>query len=221
MLWQGLVIATCLLPGAMGQEPARPPHGVRQVETLAALAAQMPAEIGAEVLLRLADSPGVPGKQQRVLIEQALAYSSGAVYPVRITLTPSVNERSDSDIGMLHIALTDGIGALSLRSRAVRQLLKVDPKAAWEAFDSISPKFPAGSCVEAFGYHAGHYGQAIHALYESMPAREAKEREKPTSFSSRGGCLQAKRCARARVSEIGSRVRTWPSSPGTAPSPFG
>ncbi|MBI3684443.1 MAG: hypothetical protein HY235_29055 [Acidobacteria bacterium] len=182
MFWQMMAVAVCFLPCAMAQELARPSLGTREVERLAALAAQMPAELGADVLLRLADSPGLPTRQQKALIEQALAFSSSAVYPVRITLTPSVNERSDSDIGILHIALKDGIDALSLKSRAVRQLLRISPKSAWEAFDSISPQFPTASCVEAYGYDAGYYWQTIRALYEGMPMRQARDRESATLF---------------------------------------
>lgn len=182
MPWRGIVVAAFLLPWALGQQSARPSPGTRDVDRLSAFAAQMPPEIGADLLLRLADSPGGSGKQQRILIQHALAYASRAVYPVRITLTPSVTQRSDSDVGMLHIALTDGIDALSLRSRAVRQLLKLSPKSAWEAFDSISPQIPAGTCDAAFGYDAGHYWQTIRALYESMSVRDAKERERAALF---------------------------------------
>lgn len=145
-----------------------PPQRPQAIQMLADTAAGAPAEIGAHMLLRMVESNLIADRAWRAeLLDQAFRMASGAKHPMRIAGVVGLALRTDSDVGMLTSALEPGLDQLSLRCRAVTEMLASDPKRARELFDEIPrPRPPALSCADAFTYRFGIYYVTAAAIFD-------------------------------------------------------
>ena len=145
-----VVLLVCLLgqmPGAglaqTGQKAAAS-KATDEPSPLAALSQQIqdlstsvPPELAAYAFLRLVETNAIrPPEQQRHLIEQAYMLAGQSPYPVWQT---AVGGSSDTRAGYLSRALSLGLDTLSLRTKAVTAMLKLDPERARDLFQQLRP----------------------------------------------------------------------------------
>ena len=102
------------------------------------LAHAAPPEFGADALLRLVESGKIVGRDaQRDLVEQAFGLAVSAKFPVRKRHLPGTT--LDSRAGSLSQAYGMKLDALSLQSRAVSDMVRIDPAEARKLIQEIPP----------------------------------------------------------------------------------
>jgi hypothetical protein len=189
-----VVLLTCLL----GQMPAAVPAQTSQKATtakppeepspLAALAQQIqdlttsvPPELAAYAMLRLVEAKAVSQpEQQRRLIEQAYMLAGQSPYAVRLT---AVAGMSNTRAGYLSQALTQGLDALSLRTRAVAAMLKLDPDRGRDLFEQLRPLAIANrSCADSMIYEPSAYYQRAGDVYKKGFTPEEQAKGLPDEF---------------------------------------
>jgi hypothetical protein len=114
------------------------------VEALAADASGAPAEFAADLLIRIAGSPGVDDPaRKRELLERAFMSAYGVQEPYKrgAPLVPF-----DSRAGGAARAYASGLDALTLQLRAVAGLMPFDPARARELFEWIDFYLPPAAC---------------------------------------------------------------------------
>jgi len=101
------------------------------------LTTSVPPELAAYALLRVVELKGVSQpEQQRQLVEQAYMLAGQSSYPVRLIAASGMN---DTRATYLSEALTQGLDTLSLRTKAVSAMLKIDPERARDMFQELRP----------------------------------------------------------------------------------
>ncbi len=143
------------------------------------LTTSVPPELAAYALLRVVELKGVSKtEQQHQLIEQAYMLAGQSPYAVRMTAAGGTDNTRAT---YLSEALTQGLDALSLRTRAVRAMLKIDPERARDLFQQLRPLALAKrSCSDSMLYDPAAYylmaGQVYHqgfdqqAIAQGLPA---------------------------------------------------
>ncbi len=124
------------------------------------------------------------GQERKLeLLQQAFQLARSARFPLKIAhYGPS--HSTDSDIGVLEASLRANLDALSLRCRVVRQMLRIDKRAALEEFFNQIPlpQVPALTCKDAVGYSLDDYYDLVAELANSaFTTKEIKE-SKPALF---------------------------------------
>jgi hypothetical protein len=146
-------------------------------QSIADLAATAPPEFMADALLRMVESGKLTDrKARRQLIEQAFETAVSAKFPVRMTgLTGAV---ADTESGSLSKAYGLKLDALSLQSRAAREMLPLDATEARDLFGRIvRPTIAPLTCDDALVYEPSEFYDALVAVVNGAftPAEKTKE----------------------------------------------
>jgi hypothetical protein len=137
------------------------------VRSIIRLARAAPPEFAADVLIKLVELDLVPDFTTRCdLLKEAFRIAVGA--------QGKVGQRWIRSAGpFASVARLQGLDHVSLRSRAVRGLLKVDPQAAVAFFDDIDlPLEPLSDCSQPYVYDLTLYYQVMTELLSSVPDRD-------------------------------------------------
>ena len=145
------------------------------------LSTSVPPELAAYALLRLVEAKAVSQpEQQRRLIEQAYMLAGQSPYAIRLTAAGGV---SNTRAGYLSQALTQGLDALSLRTRAVTAMLKLDPERARDLFEQLRPLAIANrSCADAMLYDPSAYYLRAGDVYKKGFTPEEQAKGLPDEF---------------------------------------
>jgi hypothetical protein len=166
--------ALVLIPAVFGAEPAKLPEPFRSLSDIATTA---PPEFAADALLRLVESGKLADKNaRRQLIEQAFQLAANAKFPVRMDGLPGTV--TDTASGSLSQAYALKLDVLSLQSRAVEDLLPLDPSRAGELFGQIvRPTLAPLTCDDALVYEPSEFYQALNVVVNGAftPKEKAKE----------------------------------------------
>ncbi len=121
------------------------------------LAYASPPEIAADAFLRLAASDHVAGREAKIdLIEQAFTLAGNAHNKLRERQIAGLS--ADTRSGMTGRAARLGLDTLTLRARAVHQMLELDKAKAREMFGRIETPDPkARTCEDALVYDLGDF----------------------------------------------------------------
>jgi hypothetical protein len=136
--------------------------GTPDPSTVSALARQAPAEFAADAMIRLASSAKLdPGARVKLLTE-AFRRAAEAQHPFK--LHGSITQ-SGSSGAYLQRAYRQDLDTLSLRLRAVQQMLPLDSAKASKLFLSISrPTLPPVHCEEIVVYDVDRYYEGLGAI---------------------------------------------------------
>jgi hypothetical protein len=172
-LFRSMLIWIALICPAMPAEIAKLPE---PYQSLAELARGAPPEFTADALLRIVEVGRPADKDaRRDLIEEAFRSAAAAKFAVRMEGLPGTT--TDTASGSLSRAYALKLDVLSLQSRAVRDMLPLDPANARELFGEIArPTLPALTCDDALVYDLSDYYQALSAVVNSTftPKEHAK-----------------------------------------------
>ncbi len=146
--------------------------------SLADLAATAPPEFTADALLRIVESGKLADKTARQsLAEQAFqSAAASAKLPVRMQAVPGTT--TDTRSGSLDQAYKLQLDVLSLQSRAVRDMLPLDPAKAREMFGQVvKPELVPLTCDDALVYEPSDFYTALTAVVNGAftPKEKAKE----------------------------------------------
>lgn len=167
-----------LIPPLFAAESPKLPEPFRTISDLAAAA---PPEFAADALLGMVESGKLVDKNsRRVMIEQAFQSAASAKFPVRMQGLPGTT--TDTSSGSLSQAYDLKLDVLSLQSRAVRDMLPLDPAKARDLFSQIvKPTLAPLTCDDALIYEPSEYYVALTAVVNG--AFTAKEKAKDEHFN--------------------------------------
>ncbi|HEX6897066.1 MAG TPA: hypothetical protein VF146_17430 [Bryobacteraceae bacterium] len=151
-------------------------------QSLVDLSHAAPSEFGADALLRLVESGKIAGQDaRRDLVEQAFSLAASAHFPLRKLHLPGTT--LDSRAGSLSQAYGLKLDALSLQSRAVSDMVPVDPAAARKLIQEIPPPvFEPLSCDDALFYDVSDFYQALTAVVNSSFSPQERAKEEHLNF---------------------------------------
>jgi hypothetical protein len=150
----------CLLfcPGALLAQPADSPANAA-IQSAIDRARAVPAEFAADAMLRIAALPSLDAARRISLIEEAFHRAAEAQQPFK---RRSAMPQLTSNIGFQQRAYAQNLDALSLRTRAVQEMLPLDPAKARLLFLAIPLlHLPAVGCQEVLVFDAAGYYQAL------------------------------------------------------------
>ena len=128
--------ALLLIPDVVAAEPAKLPEPFQSIRDLADAA---PPEFTADALLRIVESGKLADKAaRRELLEHAFQLAASAKFPVQMQAAQGTT--TDTRAGSLSDAYALKLDALSLQSRAVRDMLPLDHAKARELFGQMSSR---------------------------------------------------------------------------------
>jgi hypothetical protein len=170
--------AFLLVPVLFSAEPPKLPEPFRSISDLAAAA---PPELASDALLRIVESGKLADKNaRRAMIEQAFQLASAAKFHVRMQGVSGTT--TDTASGSLSQAYGLKLDVVSLQSRAVRDMLPIDPGNAHELFGQlIKPTLAPLTCDDALVYEPSEYFLALSAVVNG--AFTAKEKAKDEHFN--------------------------------------
>jgi hypothetical protein len=164
----------CLLTWTAGNaEIAKLPE---PYQSIAELARGAPPEFTADALLRIIELGRLPDPNaRRDLIEEAFRIAAAAKFPARMHGLPGTT--TDTASGSLSRAYDLKLDALSLESRAVRNMVQVDAAYARKLFGDIArPSLAQATCDDALVYDLSDFYQALSVVANST--FNSKERAK-------------------------------------------
>lgn len=130
--------------------------------TVSTLARQAPPEFAADALIRLASSEKLDTRARVKWLTEAFRRAAGAQHPLKLRASIT---RSGGTGGFLERAYQQDLDALSLRLRAVQQMLPLDSAKATKLFLSIArPAVPSVRCEEIVVYDVGRYYEGLGAI---------------------------------------------------------
>jgi hypothetical protein len=166
--------ALLLIPALFGAEPAKLPEPFQSISDLAGAA---PPEFTADALLRIVESGKLADKAaRRELLEHAFQLAASAKFPVQMQAGQGTT--TDTRAGSLSDAYALKLDTLSLQSRAVRDMLPLDPARARDLFGQIvKPVLAPLTCDDALSYQPSEYYLALSAVVNGgfTPKEKAKE----------------------------------------------
>jgi len=166
--------ALLFVPVLFSAEPPKLPEPFRSISDLAATA---PPEFTADALLRMVESGKLADRNaQREFLEHAFRLAASAKFSIRMEGLPGTT--TDTASGSLSQAYALKLDALSLESRAVRDMLPLDPPRARELFGQIvKPTLAPLTCDDALVYDPSELYQALSAVVNGAftPKEKAKE----------------------------------------------
>ena len=173
-LYHGRLAVLLLIPSVFAAESLKLPEPFRSISDLANAA---PPEFAADALLRMVESGKLGDKNaRRALVEQAFGLAASAKFPVRMEGLPGTS--TDTASGSMNQAYALKLDALSLESRAVRDMLPLDASKARELFGQIAkPALAPLTCDDALVYEPSEFYQALAAVVNGAftPKEKAKE----------------------------------------------
>lgn len=168
------LIVLFLIPALFAAEPAKLTEPFRSISDLAAAA---PPEFTADTLLRMVESGKLSYQNaRRELVERAFQSAASAKLPVRMVGLPGTT--TDTASGSLSEAYALKLDVLSLQSRAVRDMLPLDPAKARELFGQIvKPTLSPLTCDDALVFEPSDFYEALGAVVNGAftPKEKAKE----------------------------------------------
>jgi len=172
------LVWTALICTALPAEIAKLPE---PYQSLAELARGAPPEFTADALLRIVEQwreQGRPADKdaRRDLIEEAFRSAAAAGFPVR--MQGLAGATGDTASGSLSRAYALKLDALSLESRAVHDMLPLDPANARKLFGEIArPTLAPLTCDDALVYDLSDFYQSLSAVVNGTftPKERAKD----------------------------------------------
>jgi hypothetical protein len=163
--------------------PELPPQTMTWVNE----ARSLPSEFNSDVLLRLAASPVVEDRAWKTaLIEEAFRAASRASIPY-----PRAGE-GNTDARASRAFWANGLEALTLRSRAVRAMLEIDPPRARRMFEELPmPEVPSMSCQDPGAPNLSDYYETAGKIFEVSFSAEDREQRFHMDFLKRVIALTA------------------------------
>ena len=169
-----LLISALGIPAIFGADTIKLAEPFRSLSDLAAAA---PPEFSAEALLRMVESGKLADKNsRRDLIEKAFQLASSAKFAVRMEGVPGTT--TDTASGSLGQAYGLRLDVLSLQSRAVEDMLPLDPSKARDLFGQmVKPALAPLTCDDALVYEPSEFYRALSAVVNGgfTPKEKAKE----------------------------------------------
>jgi len=174
VLFYSILLWTALICTAMPAEIAKLPE---PYQSLAELARGAPPEFTADALLRIIEQGELVDKGARAeLIEEAFRSAAAAKSPVGMQGLPGTT--TDTASGSLSRAYALKLDALTLESRAVRDMLALEPANARKLFGEIArPRLSPLTCDDALVYDLSDFYQALGAVVNGTftPKERAKD----------------------------------------------
>ncbi len=151
-------------------------------QSIAELAQGAPPEFAADALLRLVESGKIADRDaRRDLAEQAFRLAANARFRVRMRALPG--SAVDTRSGYLAKAYDLKLDALTLQSRAVRDLLAIDKAKARELFQDIArPQLTPLSCDDPLVYDVAEFYQTLSAIANGTFTAEQRAKEEHVAF---------------------------------------
>jgi hypothetical protein len=166
--------ALLLVPALFAAEPQKLPGPLQSIADIATTA---PPEFAADALLRMVESGKLADKNaRRALVEQAFGLAASAKFSVRMEGLPGTI--TDTASGSLSQAYALKLDVLSLQSRAVEDMLPLDPSKARELFGQIvKPTLAPLTCDDALVYEPAEFYLALNVVVNGAftPQEKAKE----------------------------------------------
>jgi hypothetical protein len=169
-----LIVLAMLLPlAARAQLPELPPEMREAVDSVPVA----PPELAAHAYLRLVETMTIEDLAwKRELLERAWRLAPSARYPMKFAVAPGVVLHTDTDAGLLLEGTDLGLDASSLRYRAWKQMLRIDPEFARAWFAGWPyPDPPPTNCGSALVYDPGQYHEAARLLYSQSFTGQERE----------------------------------------------
>ncbi|MGO9227952.1 MAG: hypothetical protein ACLPXM_15945 [Terriglobales bacterium] len=136
--------------------------GTPDPNTVAATARQAPAEFAADAMIRLASTVKLDPRTRVKLLTEAFQRAAGAQHPYK--LHGSITQNGSSG-AYLERAYRQDLDTMSLRLRAIQQMLPLDSAKASKLFLSIArPTLPPVRCEEIVVYDVDRYYDALGAI---------------------------------------------------------
>jgi hypothetical protein len=172
-------VAFLLIVGSVLAEAPKLPEPYQSIVDLSRAA---PPEFGADALLRVVESGKIANKDsKRDLVEQA--FRLGAMAKFQVRMRGVAGTMVDTRSGYLSKAYDLKMDALSLQSRAVRDMLPLDPAKARELFQEIvRPALPQLTCDDPLFYDVSDFYQALGAVVESGFTAQERKKEEHLNF---------------------------------------
>jgi len=145
------------------------------------MTAEVPQEFGADALLRLVESNTIIGRSKKVeALEKAFFLAESAQQPVKLRTIPG--SLVDTRSGYRAAAYQLNFDRLSLQSRAVRDLLPLDPAKARKLYEQIRfPTLTPLGCEQTLVYDVGSYYETLAVVLNG--AYTAKEKAEGSSIA--------------------------------------
>jgi hypothetical protein len=143
------------------------------IESALDMARATPGEFAADALLRIASLSSLDGAQRAKLIEEAFHRADEAQQPYkRRNAMPNIA----SNVQFQERAFAQDLDALSLRTRAVEEMLPIDAAKARQLFLDMPPlDLPRVSCEDVMVFEVSSYYQALnHVALRSFTAKEIR-----------------------------------------------
>jgi len=140
--------------------------------TVSSLARQAPAEFAADAMIRLASSEKMDPHARVELLTEAFSRAAEAQRPLKLRASIT---RGGGTGGFLERAYRQDLDALSLRLRAVEELLPLDSAKATKLFLTIArPEVPSVRCEEIVVYDVSRYYEVLGAVAKLKRGGAAK-----------------------------------------------
>ncbi|HWY46749.1 MAG TPA: hypothetical protein VNX70_05170 [Bryobacteraceae bacterium] len=161
---------------------AQAPRLPEPYQSIVELAHSAPPEFASDALLRVLESGKIPDRTTRLdLAEQAFQLAGSAKFPVRMHGVSGTMR--DTRSGNLSQAYDLKLDALSLESRAVRDLLSLDAAKARELFQNIPrPTLTSLSCDDALVYDVSDFYQTLGAVANAAFTQKERDKEEHVNF---------------------------------------
>ncbi len=166
-----LAAALVVLP-ALSLAAGRPP----EIDAVIDLARGAPGEFAADAMIRVAALDSIGKKEKIELLEDAFQRASTAQQPYK---RRSAFGRLSGASGFLNRVYAQDLDALSLRLRAIEQLLAVDPRKARERFlELAAPQPPKIGCKDFLVYDVDRFYDVLGKIAsQTFSAREIADQE--------------------------------------------
>jgi hypothetical protein len=179
VLLSSVLIWTALICTAMPAEIGKLPE---PYQSLAELARGAPPEFTADALLRIIEQGRLADRDaRRDLLEEAFRSAAAARFPVRMQGLPGTT--GDTASGSLSRAYALKLDALSLESRAVRDMLPLDSANARKLFGEIArPMLTPLTCDDALFYDVSDFYQALSTVVNSTFTQKERAKDEHLTF---------------------------------------
>lgn len=168
-----------LIPALLSAEILKLPEPYRSIVELSHAA---PPEFAADALLRVVESGKLTDKDaRRDLVEQAFRLAASAKFSVR--MRQLAGTATDTRSGFLGKAYDLKLDALSLQSRATRDMLSIDKPKARELFLAISkPSLAPLTCDDPLAYDVSDFYPALEGVADLTFSDKERKKEEHVNF---------------------------------------
>lgn len=157
-----------------------PAFGAPAQDPLIGQAHAAPPEFAADALLRIAENAKLSPAAKIELIEEAFRLAQSAHFPMPFR---SFRSESDSGAAVLNQAYRLHLDALSLQSRAVRDLLPLAAAKARQHFEEIRfPELPALTCADALIPDVASFYEVLGQVVQNTFTQKERSKEEHVNF---------------------------------------